>query len=486
MPVSDEARRTVLSLNLGEIDFSLVLSMSENNSYQSQISQQNSIAKSMAGIFVVLKLTVGSIDAIIHKQKYDLTPLSNNTNHLIHVLKSDESSRFLNGCVMVDIPSTRELDIGIDIQVSLSPLNISINKDSIAGLIDPNVKIQMMHWITCMKDIYVLTTLMIDSRIMIDCIHHLPTVLLRHNWGNNSVSNSAINPQDLKQDTKANHEVFIPTFVRPSEAQIQDQKIIVSSYLNTRLWHNILSYILPKGNLTLCFHTSTITIDALSAVTLRQFILILQKDVYGKALVGPSFSSNHQSEILLSYMKNIIRNYGKDKRQTNLQRKMALSKQANIKIEPVLLEFSKAVSPFPSVSIRVLGINISIPIDDDTLSRALALVFASLFPLYISSSSSSVAATNDNMTTINRNIRDPNTDRKLSHSTCNDTDSNTNTTTIDINDISIDSSDKQRSITRKSNTEDVLQDSSVADGSKNLSQTSVSEINSIPKSAKCK
>lgn len=390
MPVYKNSRRIILSIDVGGTDFSLSLSMSEPTAPH---DSKQVHAKAVSGIFVITKLSVMSLAISAHKYKADAISTATSDGPMsgtpIPILVSDSKCAFLNACVLVDIPPTREIDMGIDVQVSMSPIDIMFQKEVVGVFIEPSVKMQLQQCINSVKDIHMLATLIIDPRIMIDSLHRLPSVLLRHNW---KVKTSfSVNEQEENHQVTTSLEieskkVYRPTFLRTTDSQMQDQKRIVSKYLNTKLWHNILSIILPKGLLTCCIYTSQITIDTLSASSIRQFVLIWQKDIYGKALSGPAFANQQDSDILVAYMKNVIKLYGiggKKRGVTAAQRRATAAVSTKITVDPILIEFSKILEPISRISFKVLGIDISVPMDDDTLCRALALMLAQLIPFYI-------------------------------------------------------------------------------------------------------
>mmetsp|Transcript_21463 Transcript_21463/g.31127 ORF Transcript_21463/g.31127 Transcript_21463/m.31127 type:complete len:1650 (-) Transcript_21463:216-5165(-) len=422
LPVENRSRRMVVSVEVMNTDAILSASSTTGESNNNMGTDSVDVVKKkvMAGLLIILKLSIDHLLVKVHGQKrrhekgpHDLSPrrssvslsaqksdvkddassnpidigmeASNSLEVTYSVLTSDKSDQFLSACILVDIPpGSGDVDKAVDVQASIAPLDISMKKDAFVVFIDPVVRANLSQCIYAMKRMKLHLAMLADKNLVLeydaDCLG-VPSVLLRNvNSGNKRRRGTTFG------NSNADDKLHI----------MEMHKKAVTDYLNSRRWYRVLSKLLPKGVISVLVRLSKINVDILSASSMRSFMIIWTQELKERAISDPTAAESlYLQNALNAYLKQASR---QKRKSTKIGQRMSMSMLGAIKglesgggkshvpaaavIDPVVIELKKSTDPIPLISVNCPGLVFTLPMDDDTISRALSFVLGTLLPFY--------------------------------------------------------------------------------------------------------
>jgi hypothetical protein len=452
LPVENKTRRPLISVEI--LNTSVLLSASSTTGAHDHgndpAAEGGNVSKGvlLAGFLIILKLSIQSLVINLHKNKLlpptgaatgitgggeddqetkrsapvPPTPAAPLPSELVTpILLSSSHDHFLTACVLIDIPpasdSAAETAPAMDIQVSVSALEVTIKKDLIALLVEPKVRAYLAQTTYCLRKMLISLGVLLDDSLILehslDCLG-VPSVMLR----NLRAKMTTQQPQPTNTGTglatvsTAVGTVDLWTLEMDGDGSstgslMNRHKEAVTSYLNTSRYYKLLCSLLPKGVLSLALHLSTIHANLLSQTSMKTFLIISMQDLFDRALSDPNASPSSTSGVtyprgnalnafLKQATKKTIRKSTKiGQRMSNSMLSSAISlvgkggastsmsSSAMAVIEPLSVEIKKATDPIPLISLSCsMGLNLSLPVDDDTICRGLALLMSSLLPFY--------------------------------------------------------------------------------------------------------
>lgn len=360
------------------LNTSILLSASSTTNQQHAV-EEDSKAKGvlLAGFLIILKLSIQSLVIKLHKRKIleNSEGESKDSDILVPVLSSSNEDHFINACILVDIPpGTGEGDqAASDVQISLSALDVILKKDLIALLVEPKVRAYLAQTLYCFRKMLINVGVLLDESLIVEHSHDcfgVPSVMLRNLRAKMTASSFA-----LEED--------------PS-GSMDRHKQAVASYLNTSRYYKIFCSILPKGVLSFALRMSFIHANLLSSTSIKSFLIISMQDLFDRALSDPNstqslYSRNALNAYLKQAAKKTIRKSTKiGQRMSNsmFSGKPGVKTSAMAKLDPISVEIKKATDPIPLITLNCAGFNLSLPIDDDTICRGLAIVMNQILPFY--------------------------------------------------------------------------------------------------------
>lgn len=366
MPVSNQQRKLIASINLNQINVNLVTSSVENNTPEKNSSP-------LRGILMVMKATVASIQMYFHRYrmlttcdaKVDHSETEGKVEHrksvmpaanekLINVPFMVSDGQFVDACIVFDLPSK---DAGepaaVDIQAQIGDMKLAVRKDMILVLCNPECLDQQRVAWDAIKDLHFAAALLfLDPMYLLDKENNVPYVLLRYEHTGDAIE-SIISPEKA-------HKRCLQSL----------------SYLNVTRWNALVSSMIPKVA-TLCLRTSDIIMDVSTQSTIQLIVNYFVNKLYTNAM--------GLNEIKSLY--SVLRLSSAADRRKTMKMKSAVDKKPgaeplNITIGPVVMELMKQQDPISMIALKVLNISLSLPILDETLSKLISLMLSKMVPFY--------------------------------------------------------------------------------------------------------
>jgi hypothetical protein len=160
----------------------------------------------------------------------------------------------------------------------------------------------------------------------------------------------------------------------------------VVGHMNYEYWLSVLADNIPKF-VTICTRTSKISAEFLNFTQIRDIIQSKVQLKADKAAVAASnrrrssttFKSKKSKGTVMKALFDIRRFGFKEGTMEELA-----GGRMKMELEPFEIVFVKTNDPpFPMITFDMLGLKISVPIDDDTLCHALAMFLAKAFPMFV-------------------------------------------------------------------------------------------------------
>jgi hypothetical protein len=402
-------RRPVISIEV--LNTSVLLSASSTTGHAQRESSDTNNNKGvlLAGFLIILKLSIQSLVINLHKKKIvtfqppiELSGTERETRGggaalqdvIVPILSSSNDEHFLTACVLLDIPPGAGTDDNgdqqqpaVDIQVSLSALDIVMKKDVIAVMVEPKVRAYTAQTLYCFRKILIHLGVLLDESLVVEhsveC-YGVPSVMLRNLRARMVPSGSGSSLTSGGVDTGM-------AFALDEDEQMDQHIKAVTSYLNTSRYYKLLSAMLPKGVLSLVVNLSAIQADLLSSSSIKTFLILVMHDLFDRALSDPNStnaSAVMKNNALNAYLKQATKRTVR--KSTKIGQRMSNSMRAGGSVktsatastQPISIEVKKATDPIPLITLNCLGFNCSVPVDDDTICRGLAILLGSMLPFY--------------------------------------------------------------------------------------------------------
>jgi hypothetical protein len=434
--VENKTRRALISVEV--LNTSVLLSASSTtgsdpvNNESSAEGGNVSKGVLLAGFLIILKLSIQSLVINLHKNKLpshaaiatgtgaggaEMMPGGGSlddqeikrpavTDLVMPILSSSNHDHFISACVLIDIPPEGNQDeasskAAVDVQVTLSALDVMIKKDLIALLVEPTVRAYLAQTSYCLRKMLISLGVLLDESLILehslDCLG-VPSVMLR-----NLRAKMTTQPTASSGGGGGGAALWTLEMDGDPSGSMDRHKEAVTSYLNTSRYYKLLCALLPKGVLSLALHLSAIQADLLSQTSMKTFLIISMQDLFDRALSDPNSPAtaapgggargNALNAFLKQATKKTVRKSTKiGQRMSN---SMFSGKQlqaggggnktssAMASLEPISIEIKKATDPIPLITVSCsVGLNVSLPVDDDTICRGLALLMSSVLPFY--------------------------------------------------------------------------------------------------------
>lgn len=216
--------------------------------------------------------------------------------------------------------------------------------------------------IEALKELFQLLTLAAEKSLLVDLDSRAPLVLM-----------SLVSEDD---DVSDGRELVLTK---------SDHKAVVG-HMNYEYWLSILEDNIPKF-VTICARTSKIKAEFLNYAQIKG---IIASKVQLKADRAAAAAPNRRKPIAQlkskkskgAVMKALydIRRFGfREGRVEETE-----GGRMKLELDPLDIVFAKTNDPpLPLISLNMLGTKLSVPIDDDTLCHALAMVLAKTLPMFV-------------------------------------------------------------------------------------------------------
>lgn len=286
----------------------------------------------------------------------------------VSLWSSREGQQFLVVCVVLDNDSKKKG--AADIQIQFGEAIVNVDGATVAILVDANSSLVLNSKRAAqgLKETFQLLSSMKEKALAVDIETKAPLGLL-----------SLVSDYDdmTEKETTLN---FIT----------QADRKAVLAHMNYEYWLSFLYENMPNI-ITICFRLDKIMMDFLSASSIKDVISSKAKLKADRAAAfnplafgrrSRSYTDirrNHRKKIKGSVLKalNDINKFGvKDGHESEGGHRMKME------INPVEVIFAKTNDPpYPMLTFDFVGGKVSIPIDDDTLCHALAMILAKEVPM---------------------------------------------------------------------------------------------------------
>jgi len=302
----------------------------------------------------------------IYQPSYLSTSLSSDkqidltANHKVSFLQSKEKETFLILCLLLDYDFKG--DGAADVQGQLGDISIDLSVGALSSLLDD-------------KAIQYLYTLSNSYSLL--------TQLLKEYHNKNHFRNVVSESLHLFVDMK---NALLPDEKKQLLAKLSNRPSI--KLLNCQHWRSVLEYVMPTV-LSMCLRTSRIKADVFTASIIRNIIVSLFQEMSDRA----SHNRTSIDESVFydeSYDEQVKRLPGIFGQLQTLRRRALKSNTdkyneitSQLTILPIEIVVNKSTNPNQSIKLTGFGIEIYLPIQDDSLVQALALVLSDYFPVYM-------------------------------------------------------------------------------------------------------
>ena len=289
----------------------------------------------------------------------------------IALWSSIENRQFLVVCIVLDNDSKKRG--AADVQIQFGETNVDLDGATVALFVDSNscFTANTKRAITGLKETFKLLTAFNERALVVDMESKAPLGLL------SIVSET----EDILDSGAVNRKGYLITKA--------DRKAVLA-HMNYEYWLSFLYEQMP-GVVTICFRINKVLIDLLSASSIKDVISSKAKLKADKAAAfnplalgrrSRSYTDTRQknkANVKGSLMKalNDIKKFGiRDAHDSEDINRM------KVEINPIEVIFAKTnQAPYPMLTFDLAGGKVSIPIDDDTLCHALAMLLAKEVPM---------------------------------------------------------------------------------------------------------